>query len=200
MFQGVCTNEQKNLPKKKSKQSPSSLALPAPWKSEIFPSVGPSSSARISPWSCPSRPATTKRALQLVPLRVPVRVWAGVPQRVPVRLLQRVPARVPQLVPVCPATSPGTTFAARPSPRPAASPGLSRHESRYESQQESRSASRYEFYSRSRFVPAVPITRPLPAPRLSKSQYEFRPLQVPIRVLAGRQAVGVLELFFRNFF
>lgn len=35
---------------------------------------------------------------------------------------------------------------------------------------------------------------------LSPNEYEFRPLQVPIRVPAGRQTLGVPEHFFSKFF
>ena len=108
-----------------------------------------------------SSPATSKRVpqlvLQLVPLRVSVRVSQRVPvrvsQRVPVRVSQRVPVRVSQRVPI-------------------------RVSQRVPIRVSQRVPTRYSRYSATPRVSrysATPSTRQVPAPRLSKSRYEFRP-------------------------
>jgi hypothetical protein len=150
-----------------------------------------------------------------VPARVPQLVLQVVPLRVPVR----GPALSPGTsFSRSPAARPGTSFAARPGPSPAARPALSRYEShsvpvRAPMRVPQRvpllvlqqvplcpgtSPGVVEWHCESRLsrYSATPGTRQVPAPRLSKSRYEFRPLQVPIRV----PAVGVLEYFFPKFF
>ena len=60
LFVDIRESAQKKRKEKKSpsssKQSPSSSALPAPWKAKKILSAGPSSSARFPPWSCPLGP------------------------------------------------------------------------------------------------------------------------------------------------